>query len=106
MLLCCPISPSFVLQANVIKSKGYDIACTAVNDADVMEAWANSQNAKGKITFLGAPFPPPPFPPPPFPLPPSALFRNFRSFFFLFLVIRRLHQSTYSAVTGSSSSSS
>ncbi len=45
--------PSFVLQANAFKAKGVDaVYCTAVNDVFVMDAWADSQNAKGKISFL------------------------------------------------------
>lgn len=45
--------PSFVLGAARLKQKGIDaVYCTAVNDAFVLDAWAESQGAKGKITFL------------------------------------------------------
>ena len=45
--------PSFVLNAAKLRAKGIDlVACTAVNDCFVMDAWAESQNAKGKIEFL------------------------------------------------------
>jgi peroxiredoxin len=45
--------PSFVLGAAKLKQKGIDaVYCTATNDCFVMDAWAESQNAKGKITFL------------------------------------------------------
>ena len=38
--------PGFIIHADTIKSKGVDtIACVAVNDAFVMGAWADSQNA-------------------------------------------------------------
>jgi len=68
--------PSFVLGAAKLKAKGIDaVYCTSVNgmsvflrkqakgadqltflelsDAYVLEAWAEAQGAKGKITFLG-----------------------------------------------------
>lgn len=39
--------PGFVVNADKIKEKGVDtIACTAVNDAFVMGAWANANNAE------------------------------------------------------------
>ncbi len=39
--------PGFVAQADVIKAKGVDtIACMAVNDAFVMGAWGQAQNAE------------------------------------------------------------
>src|SRR5690242_11450411 len=42
--------PSFVRGAALLKEKGVDvIACTAVNDAFVLDAWAESQHAKGKV---------------------------------------------------------
>lgn len=45
--------PSFVLGAAKLKAKGIDaVYCTSVNDAYVLEAWAEAQGAKGKITFL------------------------------------------------------
>ena len=38
--------PGFVVNADKIKAKGVDtIACVAVNDAFVMDAWGKSQNA-------------------------------------------------------------
>lgn len=38
--------PGYVVNADKIKGKGVDtIACVAVNDAFVMDAWAKSQNA-------------------------------------------------------------
>ena len=45
--------PGFVDQADAIKAKGVDeIACTAVNDAFVMGAWAKSAGADGKVAML------------------------------------------------------
>ena len=45
--------PSFVQNAEQLKSKGIDaVACVAVNDAFVMDAWGKSQNADGKVTML------------------------------------------------------
>ena len=39
--------PGFVVNADAIKTKGADtIACMAVNDAFVMGAWGNAQNAE------------------------------------------------------------
>lgn len=39
--------PGFIVHADSIKAKGVDtIACVAVNDAFVMGAWAESQNAE------------------------------------------------------------
>jgi peroxiredoxin len=39
--------PGFVVNADAIKAKGADtIACMAVNDAFVMGAWGNAQNAE------------------------------------------------------------
>jgi len=44
--------PGFVEKADQLKSKGVDeIACTAVNDAFVMGAWAESANASN-VTML------------------------------------------------------
>ena len=44
--------PGYIALADEIKAKGVDtIVCTAVNDAFVMKAWADSQNAE-EITFL------------------------------------------------------
>ena len=45
--------PGFVDKAEVLKSKGVDeIACTAVNDAFVMGAWAESSGATETVTML------------------------------------------------------
>ncbi len=45
--------PGFVEQADALKAKGVDkIVCMSVNDAFVMDAWAKSQNASGKIEML------------------------------------------------------
>lgn len=45
--------PGFVVNADKIKAKGVDtIACMAVNDAFVMDAWGKAQNA-GELLMLG-----------------------------------------------------
>jgi len=45
--------PSFVDKADELRSKGVDeIACTAVNDAFVLSAWAKSADAEDKVTML------------------------------------------------------
>ncbi|MGE5721901.1 MAG: peroxiredoxin [Sphingomonadales bacterium] len=45
--------PGFVEKADQLKAKGIDeIACTAVNDAFVLKAWAESAGATGKVTML------------------------------------------------------
>jgi peroxiredoxin len=45
--------PGFVEQADALKAKGIDeIACTAVNDAFVMAAWAKSANVDDRVTML------------------------------------------------------
>ena len=45
--------PGFVERAAELKSKGVDeIACVAVNDAFVLQAWAESADAVGKVTML------------------------------------------------------
>ncbi len=44
--------PGFVAQADALKAKGVDeIACTAVNDAFVLAAWAKATEAEG-VTML------------------------------------------------------
>ena len=45
--------PGFIAAAGDIKAKGVDtIACTAVNDVHVMNAWGKSSGADGKIMML------------------------------------------------------
>jgi glutaredoxin/glutathione-dependent peroxiredoxin len=45
--------PSFVEQADALKAKGADVvACVAVNDAFVLDAWAKSQGVEDKIVML------------------------------------------------------
>jgi glutaredoxin/glutathione-dependent peroxiredoxin len=45
--------PGFVDKADELKAKGVDeIACTAVNDAFVLQAWAEQAGAEGKVTML------------------------------------------------------
>ncbi len=45
--------PGFVQSADDFKAKGVDlIACTAVNDVFVMDAWGKAQNAEGKVMML------------------------------------------------------
>ncbi len=45
--------PGFVDQAAALKGKGVDeIACTAVNDVFVMNAWGKSASAESKVTML------------------------------------------------------
>ena len=46
----CPASSS---KADELKAKGVDeVACIAVNDAFVLQAWAESSDADGKVTML------------------------------------------------------
>ena len=45
--------PGFVQNFDAIKAKGVDtIACIAVNDAFVMQAWGKDQSCDGKVTML------------------------------------------------------
>jgi len=45
--------PGFVERAAELKAKGVDeIACIAVNDAFVLQAWAAQAGAEGKVTML------------------------------------------------------
>ena len=45
--------PGFVDKADEMKAKGVDeVACVAVNDAFVMQAWGESAGAAGKVTML------------------------------------------------------
>ncbi|WNO52737.1 peroxiredoxin [Stakelama saccharophila] len=45
--------PGYVEKAGALKERGIDeIACTAVNDAFVMDAWAKSSGAEGTVTML------------------------------------------------------
>ena len=46
--------PSYVTNAAALKAKGVDtIACIAVNDQFVMDAWGKSAGAEGKVVMLG-----------------------------------------------------
>ena len=46
--------PSYVTNADALTAKGVDtIACIAVNDQFVMNAWAKEHGADGKIVMLG-----------------------------------------------------
>ena len=45
--------PGYVAQADAIKSKGVDtVACLAVNDVFVMDAWGKAQGAADKVLML------------------------------------------------------
>jgi peroxiredoxin len=45
--------PGFVERAAELKAKGVDeVACVAVNDAFVLQAWAAQAGAEGKVTML------------------------------------------------------
>jgi peroxiredoxin len=45
--------PGFLAQADALKAKGVDtIACTAVNDVFVLDAWAKVRDARDDITML------------------------------------------------------
>ena len=45
--------PGFVEKADALRAKGIDeIACTAVNDAFVLQAWSDNGGAAGKVTML------------------------------------------------------
>jgi peroxiredoxin len=45
--------PGFLSQAEALKAKGIDtIACMAVNDVFVMNAWGKSSNVGGKVLML------------------------------------------------------
>jgi len=45
--------PSFVEKYDELRAKGVDeIACVAVNDAFVLQAWAQQSGADGKVTML------------------------------------------------------
>ncbi len=51
----CSVShlPGFVENADAMKAKGVDeVACVAVNDAFVLDAWAKQGSAHGKVTML------------------------------------------------------
>ena len=46
--------PGYVTHADELKAKGIDtIACIAVNDQFVMDAWGKDRGASGKIVMLG-----------------------------------------------------
>ena len=44
--------PGYVAQADAFATQGIAIACFAVNDPFVMDAWAEAGKAKGKVTML------------------------------------------------------
>lgn len=45
--------PGFVEKAEELKAKGIDeVACTAVNDAFVLAAWAKANGIEGQVTML------------------------------------------------------
>jgi peroxiredoxin len=45
--------PGFIEKIDQLKEKGVEeVACTAVNDAFVMQAWADQAGASGKVTML------------------------------------------------------
>jgi len=45
--------PGYVEKAAALKAKGVEvIACIAVNDPFVMEAWGKAHNADGKASFF------------------------------------------------------
>ncbi|MGI9379070.1 MAG: peroxiredoxin [Methyloligellaceae bacterium] len=45
--------PNFLENLDSLKSKGVDeVACLAVNDVFVLNAWSEATGAKGKLTFL------------------------------------------------------
>ena len=45
--------PGFIENADAIKAKGVDVlACVAVNDVFVMDAWGKSVQAEGKVMML------------------------------------------------------
>ena len=45
--------PSYIEHFDALKAKGVDtVACVAVNDAFVLDAWGKSGNPDGKITLL------------------------------------------------------
>jgi glutaredoxin/glutathione-dependent peroxiredoxin len=45
--------PGYVKEAGALKAKGVDlIACVAVNDPFVMDAWGKAQGATGKVMML------------------------------------------------------
>jgi 2-Cys peroxiredoxin 5 len=48
--------PGFIKNIEQVRSKGYDVvACVTVNDAFVTQAWAEKQNAEGKVRLLADP---------------------------------------------------
>ena len=44
--------PGYIEKMDAFKAKGIDVACMAVNDAFVMDAWAKSQNAPDELIML------------------------------------------------------
>ena len=48
--------PSYVNNIDQLREQGYDlVACVAVNDAFVMDAWGKAQGAEGKVIMLADP---------------------------------------------------
>src|SRR5688572_19220333 len=44
--------PGFVEKLGQFRQAGVDVACMAVNDAFVMDAWSRSQNVPSQLTML------------------------------------------------------
>lgn len=44
--------PGYVAQADAFAAQGITVACFAVNDPFVMDAWAKAGKAEGKVTML------------------------------------------------------
>ena len=44
--------PGFVEKLDQFKQRGIEVACVAVNDAFVMDAWAKQQHAPSELTML------------------------------------------------------
>lgn len=44
--------PGYVAHFDAFRQRGVDVACVAVNDAFVMDAWGKSQRVPGELTML------------------------------------------------------